>query len=390
MAVVYQITLTNGDFLAGIPESAINNQATSLTLVGRGTTEYGERLWNNLVHMLENFASGSQPSNPLTGQLWYDTQTGVVKVYDGANFKSISSVASGSLTNESISSTAAISLAKLQLAPDKAYIVVSQDNKLLEYKLMTGDVTIDKTGATTIQKDIIISLSGDITGSQTQSDLDNWDMATTIANNAVTAAKIASSAITTNKIDSSAVTASKIDSNAVTEAKILDGAVTTNKILASAVTSGQLDSDSVTTPKVADGAITASKIASGAITQAKYGASSIPSTAYQANSVSTSALAGDSVTEDILADDSVTINKLAHGATAAPDYVLSTPDGISLEFKQFSGSNLADFSIEEQKLVHPFLTSDYSSLVAIPFSTEVNTQDLADSMPINIDYGGLT
>jgi len=93
MAVTYQILLSNGTFLAAIPEDSINTTATSLQLFGRGLTEYGEKLQNNLVHILENFADSSQPSNPVVGQLWYDTQLGAIKVFDGVSFNDLKQVA---------------------------------------------------------------------------------------------------------------------------------------------------------------------------------------------------------------------------------------------------------------------------------------------------------
>jgi hypothetical protein len=81
---------------------------------------------------------------------------------------------------------------------------------------------------------------------------------------------------------------------------------------------------------------------------------------------------------------------LDHGGTAASDFVLSTPDGSTLQFAQFSGSLLADLSIPAQKLFPAVLTPDYGGLVATPFSTEVTREDLAETQTINIDYGGLT
>ena len=40
---------------------------------------------------IENFANSSSPSKPLKGQLWYDSSTGRLKVYDGATFRSTDS-----------------------------------------------------------------------------------------------------------------------------------------------------------------------------------------------------------------------------------------------------------------------------------------------------------
>lgn len=64
------------------------NQSTSLKLPGRNTTAYGTAIAENFLHLLENFASPTQPSTPVEGQLWYDSTPGVeqLKVFDGTNW----------------------------------------------------------------------------------------------------------------------------------------------------------------------------------------------------------------------------------------------------------------------------------------------------------------
>ncbi len=70
------------------------NVTTSLSLVGRNTTSYGVEFNQNFLKLLENFANSSAPTNPVEGQLWYDTTAGgeQLKVYDGTTW-----VASGGL-----------------------------------------------------------------------------------------------------------------------------------------------------------------------------------------------------------------------------------------------------------------------------------------------------
>jgi hypothetical protein len=46
---------------------------TSLLLYGKGVPDYGERIAENLVNVLENFAGPVDPINPTHGQVWYDT-----------------------------------------------------------------------------------------------------------------------------------------------------------------------------------------------------------------------------------------------------------------------------------------------------------------------------
>jgi microcystin-dependent protein len=76
-----------------VEDNTINTE-TSLGLPGRNTTAYGTTIATNFLHLLENFASATEPATPVEGQLWYDTTPGVeqLKVYDGTNW-----VASGGL-----------------------------------------------------------------------------------------------------------------------------------------------------------------------------------------------------------------------------------------------------------------------------------------------------
>jgi hypothetical protein len=58
------------------------NKTTGLLLHGRGSPNFGEDLWGNLIRLLENFCSKSvEPSNPTEGQLWFNASTKELSVY---------------------------------------------------------------------------------------------------------------------------------------------------------------------------------------------------------------------------------------------------------------------------------------------------------------------
>lgn len=84
----YKINQTNGNLLVDLIDGRIDNTSTDLVLIGRNFTGYGELFNENFVKLLENFASVSPPSNPLRGQLWYDTSDGRLKVWNGEVFRS--------------------------------------------------------------------------------------------------------------------------------------------------------------------------------------------------------------------------------------------------------------------------------------------------------------
>ena len=86
--MAFQVLKTNGDQLiqGGLIDGQLNQTACDITLVGQNATGYGLFINDNFVHLLENFANTTQPSNPIQGQLWYDTQNSVLKVYNNNAF----------------------------------------------------------------------------------------------------------------------------------------------------------------------------------------------------------------------------------------------------------------------------------------------------------------
>jgi hypothetical protein len=63
-----------------VPPSVTVNQ-NGLDFVGRSSTGWGEAMNQNYAYLVQNFASPTAP-DPVQGMLWYDTSTGLLKVYD--------------------------------------------------------------------------------------------------------------------------------------------------------------------------------------------------------------------------------------------------------------------------------------------------------------------
>jgi hypothetical protein len=84
--MAYIINKTDGTAITTITDGTVDN-TTSLQLFGKSYSGFGEGLNENLVKLLENSASTSAPAAPLKGELWFDTTTNQIKVYDGTSFK---------------------------------------------------------------------------------------------------------------------------------------------------------------------------------------------------------------------------------------------------------------------------------------------------------------
>ena len=84
--MAYVINNTRGTAITTITDGTVDN-TTSLQLFGKSYSGFGEGLNENFVKLLENSASASAPVSPLAGELWFDTSSNQIKVYDGTSWK---------------------------------------------------------------------------------------------------------------------------------------------------------------------------------------------------------------------------------------------------------------------------------------------------------------
>jgi hypothetical protein len=82
----YSINKYNGTLVAVVEDGTVDN-TLDVSLIGRNYAGYGEVQNENMVHMLENFASASEPPRKITGQIWYDSGVKKIKFYDGDKFR---------------------------------------------------------------------------------------------------------------------------------------------------------------------------------------------------------------------------------------------------------------------------------------------------------------
>ena len=87
--MAYKLNKTDGTLLVDLIDGTIDVNSTSLTLVGRNYTGYGEAFNENFIKLLENFSNSNNPVNPIKGQLWFDTGEARLKVYEGTFFKAV-------------------------------------------------------------------------------------------------------------------------------------------------------------------------------------------------------------------------------------------------------------------------------------------------------------
>ena len=82
----YTIDYSNSGKTAIVVNDGTIDTSTSIGLIGKNYTRFGETLNENMLHLLENFANGSAPTNPTEGQLWYDSANSQLKVYDNGTW----------------------------------------------------------------------------------------------------------------------------------------------------------------------------------------------------------------------------------------------------------------------------------------------------------------
>jgi len=101
--MAYQINKTDGTIVATVADGQIDTLSTDLTLIGKNYSGFGEAFNENLVKILENFASTTAPLRPLKGQVWFDNAENKLKVYNGSVFIPVSSATVSSTQPDTLS-----------------------------------------------------------------------------------------------------------------------------------------------------------------------------------------------------------------------------------------------------------------------------------------------
>ena len=89
--MAYLITKSDGTTLTTVSDGQIDDLSTDLTLIGKNYSGFGEAFNENLIKLLENFASTTRPTRPIRGQIWFDVTELKLKVYNGTAFQPVSS-----------------------------------------------------------------------------------------------------------------------------------------------------------------------------------------------------------------------------------------------------------------------------------------------------------
>ena len=80
-------TLSVPDYPPGL-----NAVDTSLSFIGKSYPNYGQVIDQNFLKLLENFAAPLEPNSPIKGQLWYDSYSKSLKLFDGNVWKSANGI----------------------------------------------------------------------------------------------------------------------------------------------------------------------------------------------------------------------------------------------------------------------------------------------------------
>jgi hypothetical protein len=99
--MAYELTRRNGSTLVDLDDGVVDNVSSSIKFVGRNVVNYGEIQNENFLHLLENFSNNSAPAVPLSGQIWFDTASLTLRVYNGTTWRQIPEVVySSTATNQ--------------------------------------------------------------------------------------------------------------------------------------------------------------------------------------------------------------------------------------------------------------------------------------------------
>lgn len=146
--MAYLINRYNGEALTVLDDGTLDT-TTSLSLLGRNYSGYGEIQNENSIYLLENFSNTTAPIKPLSGQIWYNSTTGSLNVYSGTEWRNSVIVGVGT-TEPTIGRTTG----SLWLKSTTGQLYVFND----EWQLI-GPQAIEGFASTNLVSDVIIDTS---------------------------------------------------------------------------------------------------------------------------------------------------------------------------------------------------------------------------------------
>jgi len=73
----------NGALLTTVADGTINTTAAPIQIPGKGYTNYGQPVMQDILWVQQNFAGTTAPAPYLQGTLWFNTNTGALELYNG-------------------------------------------------------------------------------------------------------------------------------------------------------------------------------------------------------------------------------------------------------------------------------------------------------------------
>ena len=90
--MTYQVRYTDTTKTAITVQDSGLNSSVSMSFVGKNYAGYAPVIAENFLHLLENHANSTAPTNPVQGQLWYSTGESLLKVWNGTTWNSTGSI----------------------------------------------------------------------------------------------------------------------------------------------------------------------------------------------------------------------------------------------------------------------------------------------------------
>jgi hypothetical protein len=83
---IYQF---NNNLLVTVADGTLNTTAAPIAFPGKGYSNYGAPVLQDVLWVMQNFAGATTPAPALQGMCWYDTSVNQLKLYTGATWASV-------------------------------------------------------------------------------------------------------------------------------------------------------------------------------------------------------------------------------------------------------------------------------------------------------------